>query len=258
MGELYALVSAGGSPGVTTAAITLALTWPAPVIVAECDPSGGDILVGLLAGHLPAGSGLMEHAMDADRSGQAATASLATHLVPLTDDRSRLLLPGLTDPRQAAGLEAAWPAVASTLTAQAADVIADCGRLDAGAGQPLAILSAARTVAIVLRPTLRQVWLARPRVEMLCHLAGSSARLALLLIGPGTHSAREVAHALGVQVAAALPADLRTACVLSDGLVGRPNLARGSLMRAGSAAGKALRDHNTTSRRHSAEAGAAR
>ena len=254
MGELYALVSAGAAPGVTTAAITLAMTWPSPVIVAECDPSGGDILVGLLAGHVPAGRGLMEHAMDAGRSGQAATASLVTHLVPLDEDRTRMLLPGLTDPRQAAGLEAAWPAVAATLTAQAADVIADCGRLDAGAGQPLAILSAARTVAIVLRPTLRQVWLARSRVEMLCHLVGSSARLALLLIGPGTHSAREVAHALGVPVAAALPADSRTACVLSDGLGGRHYLARGPLMRAGSAAGKALREHNTTSRWHSPDA----
>jgi hypothetical protein len=258
VGELYALVSAGGSPGVTTAAITLALTWPSPVIVAECDPSGGDILVGLLAGHVPAGRGLMEHAMDAGRSGQAAIASLVTHLVPLAGDRTRMLLPGLTDPRQAAGLEAAWAPVAATLTAQTADVIADCGRLDAGAGQPLAILSAARTVAIVLRPTLRQVWLARPRVELLCQLVGSRAHLALLLIGPGTHSAGEVAHALGVPVAAALPADSRTACALSDGLGGRHNLARSSLMRAGSAAGKALRDHNTTSRRHSAEAGAAR
>jgi hypothetical protein len=258
VGELYALVSAGGAPGVTTAAITLALTWPSPVIVAECDPSGGDILVGLLAGHMPAGRGLMEHAMDAGRSGQAAAASLVTHLVPLDDDRTRMLLPGLTDPRQAAGLEAAWPAVAATFSAQGADVIADCGRLDAGAGQPLAILSAARTVAIVLRPTLRQVWLARPRVEMLCQLVGSSAPLALLLIGPGTHSAREVAHALGVPVAAALPADSRTACALSDGLGGRHHLMRGPLMRAGSAAGRALRDHSTTSRRQSAEAGAAR
>ena len=71
MGELYALVSAGGSPGVTTAAITLALTWPSPVIVAECDPSGGDVLAGLLAGHVPAGPGLMEHAIEAGRNGRA-------------------------------------------------------------------------------------------------------------------------------------------------------------------------------------------
>jgi hypothetical protein len=245
VGELYALVSAGGSPGVTTAAITLALTWPAPVIVAECDPSGGDILAGLLAGHVPAGRGLMEHAMEAGRSGQAATASLVTQLVPLDEDRTRMLLPGLTDPRQATGLTTAWPAVAATLTAQPADVIADCGRLDAGPGQPLAVLSAARTVAIVLRPSLRQVWLARPRVELLGQLLGGGARLALLLTGPGTHSARDVAQALGLPVLAALPDDSRTAGLLSDGLGDRRYLTRGSLIRTGGAAGQALRRHHT-------------
>lgn len=255
MGELYALVSAGGSPGLTTAAITLALTWPTPVIVAECDPSGGDILAGLLAGHVPAGRGLMEHAIEAGRSGQAATASLVTRLVPLDEDGTRMLLPGLTDPRQAAGLATAWPGVAASLTAQPADVIADCGRLDAGAGQPLAVLSAARTVAIVLRPTLRQVWLARPRVELLGQLVGGSARLALLLTGPGTHSAREVAHALGLPVLAALPDDARTAGLLSDGLGDRRYLTRGSLIRAGGAAGQSLRRYHATPSRQPARAG---
>jgi hypothetical protein len=258
VGELYALVSAGGSPGVTTAAIALTLTWPTPVIVAECDPSGGDILAGLLAGHLPAGRGLMEHAMESGRSVQAATASLVTRLVPLDEDRTRMLLPGLTDPRQAAGLATAWPAVAATLTAQAADVIADCGRLDAGTGQPLAVLCAARTVAIVLRPTLRQVWLARPRVEALSQLARGGARLGLLLTGPGTHSAREVARALNLPVLAALPDDARTAGLLSDGLGDRRYLTRGSLIRAGSTVGEALRGFHSAPSLAPARAGAPR
>jgi hypothetical protein len=242
VGDLYAMVSAGGSPGLTTAALALALTWPSPVILAECDPSGGDILAGLLAGHMPAGRGLMEYAMEADRSGRAADASPEPPLVPLDEDRTRMLLPGLTDPRQAAGLATAWPAIAASLIAQPADVIADCGRLDAGTDQPLAVLSAARTVAIVLRPTLRQVWLAWPRVELLGRLLGGSARLALLLTGPGTHPAREVASALGLPVVAALPADSRTAAVLSDGLGDRGRLARGSLIRAAGAAGQSLRN----------------
>jgi hypothetical protein len=256
--ELYALVSAGGSPGVTTAAITLALTWPSPVILAECDPSGGDILAGLLGGHGPAGPGLMEHAMESGRSGQAAAASLMARLVSLDEDRTTTLLPGLTDPRQAAGLATAWPAVAASLIAQPADVIADCGRLDAGAGQPLAVLSAARTVAIVLRPTLRQVWLARPRVELLGQLIGRGARLGLLVTGPGTHSAREVAHALNLPVLAALPDDSRTAGLLSDGVGDRRYLTRGSLIRAGSAAGQALRRRHAAPSLSPAAAGATR
>jgi hypothetical protein len=252
--ELYALVSAGGSPGVTTAAIALALSWPASVIVAECDPSGGDILAGLLAGQIPEGPGLMEHAIEAGRSGQAAAAGLSAQLIPLDDDRTRLLLPGLTDPRQAAGLASAWPAVADTLAAQPTDVIADCGRFDAGPEQPLAIVSAARTVAIVLRPTLRQVWLTRPRVEMIRHLLGGSSRLALLVTGPGTYSASEVARVLGVPLAAVLPADSRTACLLSDGVGAHRQLYSGPLMRSARAAGQALRGYGATVTRESAPA----
>jgi hypothetical protein len=242
VGELYALVSAGGSPGVTTAAIALALTWPSPVIMAECDPSGGDVLTGLLAGYVPACQGLMEHAIEAGHDSRAAARGLVAQLVPLDAGGTRMLLPGLTDPRQAAGLASAWPAVAAALTAQQADVLADCGRLDAGQGQPLAVLSAARTVAIVLRPTLRQVWAARSRVDMLTHLVGG-ARLTLLLTGPGTHSPREVAQALGLPAAAILPDDSRTAAVLSDGQGGQRGLTSGALMRSAKSAGNALRGH---------------
>jgi hypothetical protein len=222
--------------------------------VAECDPSGGDILAGLLSGHASAAHGLMEHAIEAARSGQAAAASLSAQLMPLDDERTRMVLPGLTDPRQAAGLASAWPAIATALAALPADVIADCGRLDAGPGQPHAVLSAACTVSIVLRPTLRHVWSARSRVEMISHLLGGKSRLTLLLTGPGTHPAHEVAHALGVPVAAVLPADLRTARLLSDGFGGQRRLSSGSLMRSARAAGQALRDHATVMSRQPANA----
>jgi hypothetical protein len=243
VGDLYALVSAGGSPGVTTAAVALALTWPTPVIVAECDPSGGDLLAGLLSGHVSASQGLMAHAIEAGRDGRAAARTLGAQLVALDADGTRMALPGLTDPRQAAGLASAWPAVASTLLAQQADVLADCGRLDAGPGQPVAILSAARTVAVVMRPTLRQVWAARSRVEILTQIVGSTSRVAVMLTGPGPHSAREVAHALGVPVVAALPDDARSAALLSDGLGGQRNFPAGSLLRSARAAGRSLRDN---------------
>jgi hypothetical protein len=255
VGDLYALVSAGGSPGVTTAAMALALAWPSSAIVAECDPSGGDILAGLLTGHVPASFGLMEHAIEAGRDGYAAARALGDQLIPLDADGTRKLLPGLTDPRQAAGLASAWPAVAATLAAQHADVIADCGRLDAGPGQPNAILTTARTVALVMRPTIRQVWSALSRVEILTQL-GVSSRLALLLTGPGTHSAREVAQALGIPVAAALPDDARSAAMLSDGVGGARSLSSGSLLRSARAAGQALRDHVADATRQSAREGA--
>src|SRR4029077_16011189 len=72
MGSVFGLVSPGGSPGVTTAALALAIGWPAPVIVAECDPGGGAVLAGALGGHVPAAVGLVEHAIEAGRNPHAA------------------------------------------------------------------------------------------------------------------------------------------------------------------------------------------
>ncbi|HXW45359.1 MAG TPA: hypothetical protein VEL03_11265 [Streptosporangiaceae bacterium] len=240
MGSVFALVSPGGSPGVTTAALALALSWPAPVIVAECDPGGGSVLAGALGGHLPGGFALVEHAIEAGRNPAAAAASLPGQLVPLDTDKTRMVLPGLTDPRQAVGLASAWPAVASTFAAQQCDVIADCGRLDAGDGQPLAVLAAASIVVLVLRPTLRQAWAARPRIEMLGQLLGSTERVCLLVTGPGRYPAREMASALGAPVIATLPDDASSAAVLSDGQQ-RRRFTSGELMAAAKRAGQALR-----------------
>jgi len=239
VGSLYALASPGGSPGVTTTALALAFSWPGAVIMAECDPAGGAVLAGALAGHLPGGPGLVEHAIEAGHNPHAAAAGLAAQLVPLDANRTRMLLPGLTDPRQAAGLTAAWPAVAASLTGQPSDVIADCGRLDGGSG-PYAVLAAATMVALVLRPTLRQVWAARPRVEMLAQLLGGTEQVALLLAGPGCYPAKEIASTLGVEVAAVLPDDARSAAVLSDG-ERRRRFSTGELMTAATAAGQVLR-----------------
>jgi len=243
MAALFALVSPGGSPGVTTTALALAFTWPGSSIMAECDPAGGTVLAGTLSGHLPGGPGLVEHAIEAGHSPRTAAAGLASQLVPLDSNRTRMLLPGLTDPRQAAGLAAAWPAVAASLTAQGCDVIADCGRLDAGSGAPFAVIAAASTVGLVLRPTLRQVWAARPRLEMLGQILGGTGRVVLILTGPGTYPAREIAGALGAEVAAVLPDDARSAAALSDGARRPRRLGSADLMKAATGAGQALRKH---------------
>jgi hypothetical protein len=239
--SLYALVSAGGSPGVTTAALALSLGWPGQVILAECDPSGGDILAGLFAGHLPARNGLLALAIEAGQNPEGAAAALWPQLIELDDERGRLLLAGISDPRQGTGLAPAWPVLAATLAAQPADVIADCGRLDA-VGGPVPVLTVASLVVLVLRPTLRQVSKARARVEMLAQILGGTSRVAVLLIGEGTHSPREVGRALGVRVPAALPVDAKAAAVLSDGVGSRRGLQARPLIRAAGPAGRALRE----------------
>jgi hypothetical protein len=238
--SVYALVSAGGSPGVTTAALALALGWPRQVILAECDPSGGDILAGLFAGHLAARNGLLPLAVEAGQNPDAAAAALWSQLIELDDERGRLLLAGISDPRQGTGLAPVWPVLAAALAAQPADVIADCGRLD-GSTSPEPVLTAASMVALVLRPSLRQVTRARPRVEMLTQLLGPG-RLALLLVGEGTPSAREISRALGVSVTCSLPYDEKAASVLSDGAGSRRGLHTRPLIRAAGPAGRVLRE----------------
>lgn len=239
--SLYALVSPGGSPGVTTAALALSLGWPGQVILAECDPSGGDILAGLFAGHLPARNGLLALAMEAGQSPDAAAAALWPQLIELDDERGRLLLAGMSDPRQGTALAPAWPVLAATLAAQPADVIADCGRLDARGG-PEPVLTTARLVVLVLRPSLRQVSKARARVEMLAELLGGTRRVGLLLVGEGTNSPREITRALGVPVVATLPHDQKAAAVLADGIGSRRGLQSRPLLRAAGPAGRALRE----------------
>jgi len=239
--SLFALVSAGGSPGVTTTALALALAWPSQVIVAECDPSGGDILAGLFAGHLASNNGLLPLAMEAGRGTEAAAAALWRELTDLDDEHSRLLLAGISDPRQAAAIAPAWPALAATLAAVPADVIADCGRVD-GAPATAPVLTAASLVVLVLRPSLRQISRAKQRIELLTDILGSTQRLVLLLVGEGKHSAREVTKVLEIPVTGSLPQDHKTASVLSDAAGGRRGLATRSLVRAAGVAGRALRE----------------
>jgi hypothetical protein len=54
------LTSTGGSPGVTTLAVGLALTWPRPILLVDCDPGAHQaILAGYLAGRSSNGKGLL-------------------------------------------------------------------------------------------------------------------------------------------------------------------------------------------------------
>ena len=41
---LIAVAADKGAPGVTTTALALAAVWPRPVLLAECDPAGGDLV----------------------------------------------------------------------------------------------------------------------------------------------------------------------------------------------------------------------
>ncbi len=234
-----ALLSPGGSPGVTTAAIALALTWPGPVVVAETDPSGGDVLAGFFAGHLPGNRGLLSVAYEATTV-EAMAAAVIAQLVPLDEAGTRRVLPGLTDPRHAATLNTTWHLLGAALAVQPLDVLADCGRLDGGPGQEH-ILRVAGQIVLVLRPTLRQAAAARPRLEMLAQLKGSFVgQVSLLVTGPGPLTPKELSRALAVPLLGALPDDRRTALVLSDGVAARRGIDASALLRAAGATARTL------------------
>lgn len=218
---LIAFVSAKGSPGVTTLAMALAQVWPRRVLIAECDPAGGDIAAGYLGGHVDSDRGLLNLTVAARRTNLAA--ALPSQLVTLDDAGSRCLLPGLRDPALAAGLATWWERLADLFadpcTGEAGtDVLADCGRL-AAAHAPTAVLRRADTVVLVLRPSLRSVAHAQAALGQMRQntMTAGAAGPVVVLVGEGRpYTSREVARALGVPVHS-LAHDPSAAAVLSDG-----------------------------------------
>lgn len=105
---IIALVSAKGSPGVTTTALACALTWHRRLVLAECDPSGGSVLAGYLGGALDGPRGIGELAVGELRDGSLESA-FWSQLVDLdAPRRERLLLPGVVDPAQAGSVTPLW------------------------------------------------------------------------------------------------------------------------------------------------------
>jgi hypothetical protein len=229
------LASPGGSPGVTTTALALALTWPRDVVLAECDPAGGTVLAGLWRGQAASGGpGLLRLALAAQRDPRAAAAAIREEALQLADPPGeRLVLPAPPGPAPARQITTAWPALAAAFASAGIDVIADIGRLDDTA--PIApLLAGSAQVLLICRPTIRQA-AAWPRLEALAKIRADDPAAALVLVGQGpygTDAPRTLAGALGVPVRGSLPSDPHAAAVLSDGTEPRRGFARSPLMRA--------------------------
>jgi hypothetical protein len=241
---VMALVGLPGAPGVTTTGLALLRAWPLQdrrLLLAECDPDGGAVLPGAFQGRVPADRGLANLAVSRT---QELVTSFWTQLMAVNagrdeEDRSRLLLPGLTEPSQAAQLRGVWRPLAdlfSGIDAHRHDVLVDLGRGGAfGASQVLA--ARADAVVLVVRGTMRSVHAAQSRVAMLRRLLEAedgrgSSGLCVLLVKQGPYGRQEVQKALGVPVIAALPFRTEEAAVLSDGAPEDRRFAHGELMRA--------------------------
>jgi hypothetical protein len=236
---IVALVSAKGSPGVTTSALASALTWHRRLVLAECDPAGGSILAGYLGGALDGPRGLGELAVGELRDGNLESA-FWSQLVDLdAPKRERLLLPGVVDPAQAGSVIPLWQRFADFFGdlergAPPYDVLVDCGRLAVN-GPPWPVLRAATVVLLVTGARLVDISATRSMIRTIerdfTEHRVPPGSLRLLVVGAG-HGQGEISKALRLPVIARLPHDPRTAEVLSHGGTVRANR---PLMRAASA-----------------------
>lgn len=170
---LIALAADKGAPGVTTAAVALGAVWPRPVLVAECDQAGGDLVYRLPAaapdggdgdgGMLNPSRGLLSLAATARRG--LRPDQIAEHCQRLVGGLDVLV--GLTNAEQAQAMTWLWGPLGRAFAGLApVDVIADCGRLGAG-GPLLDLLREADLVVLLTRATLEQVAHLRERVTAL-------------------------------------------------------------------------------------------
>jgi hypothetical protein len=163
---LIAVAADKGAPGVTTACVALAAVWPRPVLLAECDPAGGDLACRLPAyggGQLDPGRGLLSLAV-AGRRGIGPD-QILEHTQKLSGGLD--VLAGVVTAEQGAGLEPLWgPAGAALAQLPGLDVIADCGRIGAD-GPPYDLLAYAAAIVLVTRDTLAEVVRLRERVSAL-------------------------------------------------------------------------------------------
>lgn len=238
---VIALAGCSGAPGVTTSALALLLSWPLEpgrrMILAECDPDGGAVLHGLLQGTLGDRYGLRNLSVAA-RKGEFGEA-FWRQLIDLSSEegkaespRDRLLLPGITDPAQAASLSSVWKGLATMFRGIDADhghdVLVDLGRR--GAVGPSGVLAEqADLVLVVVRNTLRCLQAAQGRVGELEERVGN---VGLLVVDEGPYPAGEVQRVLQVPVVATLPFAPKEARVLSDGAEQPRHFTRSALMKA--------------------------
>jgi hypothetical protein len=219
---LIAVAADKGAPGVTTASVVLAAVWPRPVLLAECDPAGGDLAYRFPAAdgsRLDPRRGLLSLAVAARRGLQPE--QVWEHAQTLRGGLA--VLTGVSTAEQGAGLEPLWGLVGAALSRlPGADVIADCGRLGVD-GPHHGLLAQASAIVLITRHDLGEIVRLRERIAALTAALGrrdrivSSVSVVVIAEYKGFHTAlAEVGQALGhgkgrVTVAGGLAYEPRTA-----------------------------------------------
>jgi MinD-like ATPase involved in chromosome partitioning or flagellar assembly len=211
---LITFVSAKGSPGVTTATLALAASWPGMAVVIDVDPAGGDMAAGVGCGSWPPAASLIGLAVEAR---QTPVEIALRRLVMRPAPHCPPILAGLTTPSQAAALP--WPLlIAGFGRINDADLLCDGGRYIAAGGIGT-LLQASDQVVVVTRSTLPSVRATARLVPILRdEVVAADCALSVLVVGPDRpYSAQEIADSCGTHLLGELPLDPRAASVWSEG-----------------------------------------
>lgn len=218
--SVISLISAKGSPGVTTCAVALTLEW-APAfpgrraLLVDADMAGGDTAAGVLQGALAQPRGMLSLAAT---RGDDSLAAVDSQCVDLTGDGAARLLPGVPDPARRTALVLAWDHIRGagiTLGDCGTDVLVDAGRLDPTvAEQPW--LEDSDVALLVVRPTLPAVSAAH-RLVQAWRWPGVPIHV-LVVDAPSAYRPVEVSRAVGAALVHVVPFDPPSARVHSEGV----------------------------------------
>jgi hypothetical protein len=229
---VLALVSAKGSPGVTTAAAALAAVAGPAGLRPELDPAGGRVPL-LAAG--PAAWGLVDAAGRLRRAaGADAIHGNAAELPPGV----RVLLAPPAGHVADSVIDSGGERWLPSLRAASAEVVVDAGRWEPGqrtAGR----ITGADLVVLVCRPTVAGIGVARAALGRL--RAAARAPVAVVVVGRKPYAPDEIAQHLDAPLGGAVAWDPRGAANLwGGGVTGR--WLRSSLARSAVATRATLAD----------------
>lgn len=237
---LVALANAKGSPGTTTTALVLAISWPRPVLLVEADLAGGSILAGYFRGQLAHDRGLSKLAI-AHSHGELETSLWDQTLTLVQHNQDKKLLPGIVSPHLAPSVANLWGALANQLVALergGTDVLVDLGRMSpSGRDDREPLIRLADQVLVTTGSRLPDIAVTRELVRSRTSAVEAAARdltnLGVLTIGPGRpYDAKEIARTLGLGSVGSIAWDPAAAEVLSVGSPSGRKWASSALVRS--------------------------
>lgn len=221
---VVALCSAKGAPGVTTLACLLGAVWPMErsVVVAECDPSGGDIAARFGCDEQ---AGMAAFVLSARHAPIRSMLSVEPYLQHLPGGLEVLVGASSAEAAHAVDHEVA---AMCALAEVPCDVIADCGRIDIGSQGQQALVAQADAVLVVTCGDASSLGHAGALADRLGEMTSSA--LGLVVVGSHHREARSATRALRMELATTVPWDPAAAAVVRGEPGSRRRLLRSPLV----------------------------